>query len=71
MNELKGKIHMSDQVLLIPICAKDGLGLGRMIDLMERMIDDARAEETEAQRERERLERADLIGVGYDYRRNA
>jgi len=71
MQELKTKIQMSDRVVLVPICAKDALGLRKMIDLMEKMIEEARAEEVAAQNEQERLEQAELIGAWSDRRYNA
>ena len=62
MRQLRGKFDQSQRTVLIPICAKDRLGLDRVIDILERQVEEARAEEKKVQEEREARARADLIG---------
>ena len=62
MEVLREKMREFEKTILVPICAKDGLGLGKVIDVLERQVEDARAEEKQAQEERIARERADRIG---------
>jgi GTPase len=64
MKKLKEKMHSSERSVLVPISAKDGLGLDRVIDVLERQIEEARSEEKKAEEERDALERLDRIGYG-------
>ena len=54
----------SKRKILIPICAKDGHGLDKVIDILERQVEDARKEERKA--EEEKLARQELDLIGYE-----
>ena len=62
MQRLKDKMQGSERTVLVPICAKDGLGLGRVIDVLEKLVDDARREEKEAEEEKAALEYRNFMG---------
>ena len=62
MGILREKMQEFERTVLVPICAKDGLGLGKVIDVLERQVEDARVEEKKAQEEQIARERADRIG---------
>ena len=64
MQSLRARMQDFQRTALIPICAKDGHGLGRVIDILERQVEDARKEEHKV--EEERLARAELDMIGYD-----
>ena len=59
MRILREKMQEFERTVLVPICAKDGLGLGKVIDALERH---ARVEDKKAQEEQIARERADRIG---------
>jgi hypothetical protein len=40
------------RAVLVPICTKDGLGLGEVIDLLEQQVEDARVEERRLRKNR-------------------
>ena len=52
----------SQRTLLVPVCAKDGLGLEKVIDILEQQVEDARTEEKVAEKEKVIRAHADLIG---------
>jgi GTPase len=58
----RSKRERSDRTILIPISAKDGLGLGKVIDILERQVEEARNEEKTADKEQLIRAQADLIG---------
>jgi GTPase len=62
MGILREKMREFERTVLVPICAKDGLGLGKVVDVLERQVEDARAEEKKVQQEQIARERADRIG---------
>jgi GTPase len=65
MQVLRARMQDSQRTTLIPICAKDGHGLGKIIDILDRLVEDARKEELKA--EEERLQKARLDMIGYDH----
>lgn len=62
MKQLRGKFDQSQRTVLIPICAKDRLGLDRVINILEIQVKEARVEEKKVQEERVARAQADLIG---------
>jgi GTPase len=52
MKRLREKMEDSPRTIMVPISAKDGLGLQRVIDILEWQVEDARKEEKEAEKER-------------------
>jgi len=59
---LREKMREFERTVLVPVCAKEGLGLGKVIDVLERQVDDARVEEKKAEEEQIAREKADRIG---------
>lgn len=64
MRILREQMREFELTVLVPVCAKEGLGLGKVIDVLERQVDDARVEEKKAQEEQLAREKADRIGYG-------
>jgi GTPase len=64
MRDLRAKMEDSKRKILIPICAKDGHGLDKVIEILERQVEDARKEERKA--EEEKLARQELDLIGYE-----
>ena len=67
MSRLREKMKESERTVLVPICAKNGLGLGRVIDILERQVAEARKEEKMVEDERNALAHGNLIGFGHGY----
>ena len=67
MLRLREKMKGSKRTVLVPICAKEGLGLVRVINILERQVEEARKEEKEAEEERNAHVQGNLIGVGHGY----
>lgn len=63
MQLLREKIKDSERTILIPICAKEGLGLGKAIDILEKQVEEARREEREVEAEKRAQAHWDHIGV--------
>jgi GTPase len=59
---LRKKFDHSQRTILIPICAKDGLGLDKVIDILEHQVEEARSEEKKIEEERMVRAQADMIG---------
>jgi hypothetical protein len=57
-------MHGSQRTVLVPICAKDGQGLGKVIDILERQVEEAKREEK--QEEDEQIARAQADMIGYE-----
>ena len=62
MVRLREKMQGSERTFLVPICAKDGLGLGRVIDVLDRLVEEARIEEKELDVEKADREHRNFIG---------
>ena len=68
MQQLRQKMVGLQRTVLVPICAKDGLGLGTVIDALERQVEDARKEERKLEEEKLHRAQSDLIGWGGAYK---
>jgi Obg family GTPase CgtA len=68
MQQLRQKMVGLQRTVLVPICAKDGLGLGTVIDALERQVEDARKEERKLEEEKLHRTQSDLIGWGGAYK---
>lgn len=66
MHQLREKLTTSQKTILIPVCAKDGLGLDKVIGILERQVQEAKAEEKKAEKERLTRAQSDIIGWGMD-----
>jgi GTP-binding protein len=64
MQQLRDKMHGSLRTILVPICAKEGLGLGKVIDILEAQVGEAKREEKQLEDEKLVRARSDMIGYG-------
>jgi Obg family GTPase CgtA len=62
MQELRNKMGDSTKRILIPVCAKDSHGLGKVIDILEKQVEEARKEEQKAEEEKLARQELDMIG---------
>jgi GTPase len=61
MEELRDKIGGSQNTVLIPVSAKDGLGVDKVLRILEAQVDEARQEEKVRQEEKLRRQELELI----------
>lgn len=61
MRALRERFGFSQRILLLPICAKEGLGLEKVIDILEYLVENARQEERMSEEEANAKMQADLI----------
>jgi GTPase len=64
MQQLRDKMHGSLRTVLVPICAKERLGLGKVIDVLEAQVEEAKREEKQLEDEKLVRARSDMIGYG-------